>query len=116
MPGPVFRVRQGDEVHVTFVNGTALAHSIDFHAATTPWNIWYQPVVPGKTLRFTFVARSPGVFMYHCGTPPAFMHISSGMYGAIIVDPATPPARGFVLVESEFYTRPGPITTYPPEA
>lgn len=118
VPGPVFRVRQGDEVHVTFVNRTALAHSIDFHAATTPWNIWYQPVAPGKTLRFTFVARSPGVFMYHCGTPPAFMHISSGMYGAIIVDPATPlpPAREFALVESEFYTRPGPNTTYQPDA
>jgi nitrite reductase (NO-forming) len=109
VPGPVFHVRQGDEVHVTFQNRTPLAHSIDFHAATTPWNVWYQPVAPGKSLRFSFVARYPGVFMYHCGTPPAFMHISSGMYGAIIVDPATPlpPAREFALVESEFYAHPG---------
>lgn len=118
VPGPVFRVRQGDEVRVTFVNKSALAHSMDFHAATTPWNIWYQPVAPGKTLTFTFVAHHPGVFMYHCGTPPAFMHISSGMYGAIIIDPATPlpPAKEFALVESEFYTRPGSNNLYQPDA
>ncbi len=118
VPSPVMHVRQGDEVHVTFTNKTPLAHSIDFHAATTPWNVWYQPVMPGKSLSFTFVAKSPGVFMVHCGTPPAFMHISSGMYGAIIVDPATPlpPAREFALVESEFYTRPGNNNIYQSDA
>ncbi len=114
VPGPMFHVRQGDEVRVTFVNKTPMAHSVDFHAATTPWNVWYQPVAPGKSMTFSFTARDPGVFMYHCGTPPAFMHIGSGMYGAIIVDPATPlpPAREFALVESEFYVRPAANNTF----
>ncbi len=118
VPAPVIHVRQGDSVRVTFVNKGAAAHSIDFHAATTPWNVWYQPVAPGKSLTFSFVASHPGVFMYHCGTPPAFMHISSGMYGMIIVDPATPlpPAREFGLVESEFYTRPGAKGLYQVDA
>ncbi len=118
VPGPIFHVRQGDEVRVTFVNKTPMQHSVDFHAATTPWNVWYQPVNPGKSISFSFVPRYPGVFMYHCGTPPAFMHISSGMYGAIIVDPATPlpPAKEFVLVESEFYVHAGPNNTYQPDA
>jgi nitrite reductase (NO-forming) len=118
VPAPVIHVRQGDEVQVSFVNKTPMAHSIDFHAATTPWNVWYQPVAPGKTLKFSFVAKDPGVFMFHCGTPPAFMHISSGMYGAIIVDPATPlpPAREFALVESEFYVRQGPNNISQPDA
>ncbi|MHB8731147.1 MAG: multicopper oxidase domain-containing protein [bacterium] len=118
VPAPMIHVRQGDEVHVAFVNKTPLAHSIDFHAATTPWNVWYQPVASGKTLNFTFIAKDPGVFMFHCGTPPAFMHISSGMYGAIIVDPKTPlpAAREFGLVESEFYVRPGANNTYQPDA
>jgi nitrite reductase (NO-forming) len=117
VPGPLFHVRQGDEVRVTFVNKTPMAHSVDFHAATTPWNVWYQPVAPGKSLSFSFVAKYPGVFMYHCGTPPAFMHISSGMYGAVIVDPATPlpPAREFALVESEFYVRQGNNDMYQPD-
>jgi nitrite reductase (NO-forming) len=43
--------------------------------------------------------------MYHCGTPPVMHHIGSGMYGAIIVDPAQPlpPAKEYVLVQSELY-------------
>jgi nitrite reductase (NO-forming) len=118
VPAPVIHVRQGDEVRVSFVNKTPLAHSVDFHAATTPWNVWYQPVLSGKTLNFSFIAKYPGVFMFHCGTPPAFMHISSGMYGAVVVDPKTPlpPAKEFVLVQSEFYVRPGPNNTYQPDA
>ena len=117
VPAPIIHVRQGDEVHVTFQNKTPLAHSIDFHAATTPWNVWYQPVAPGKSLTFSFVAKYPGVFMFHCGTPPAFMHISSGMYGAVVVDPATPlpPAKEFALVESEFYVHQGANNTYQPD-
>lgn len=119
VPAPLIHVREGDEVRVTFVNKTPMSHSVDFHAATTPWNIWYQPVPPGKTETFSFTAKNPGVFMFHCGTPPAFMHISSGMYGAIIVDPKTtplPPAKEFGLVESEFYLRQGPNNTYTPDA
>jgi nitrite reductase (NO-forming) len=117
VPAPLIHVRQGDEVHVTFQNKTPLAHSIDFHAATTPWNVWYQPVAAGKSLTFSFVAKYPGVFMFHCGTPPAFMHISSGMYGAVVVDPATPmpPAKEFALVESEFYVHQGANNTYQPD-
>ncbi|MEO8624320.1 MAG: multicopper oxidase domain-containing protein, partial [bacterium] len=44
-------------------------------------------------------------FMSHCGTAPVLMHIGSGMFGAIIVSPAQPmpPAKEFVLVQSEFY-------------
>ncbi len=43
---------------------------------------------PGETRTFSFVARSPGVFLYHCGTSPVLMHIGMGMYGAILVEPA----------------------------
>jgi len=118
IPGPVLHVRQGDEVRVTFVNKMPQQHSMDFHAATTPWNVWYQPVNPGKSITFTFTPKYPGAFMYHCGTPPAFMHISSGMYGAIIVDPVKPlpPAKEFVLVESEFYVTAGANNAYQPDA
>ncbi|MGE5335422.1 MAG: multicopper oxidase domain-containing protein [Nitrososphaerota archaeon] len=107
VPGPVVRVRQGQTVNFTLVNNTGMAHSIDFHAAETPWSVNYQPVAAGKTFTFTWKANYPGVFMYHCGTPPVIEHIANGMYGAIIVDPATgwTPAKEYVLVQSEFYTR-----------
>jgi nitrite reductase (NO-forming) len=107
VPGPIIRVKQGQTINFTLVNGTAMAHSIDFHAAETPWNVNYQAVAAGKSFSFTWKASYPGIFMYHCGTPPVIEHIANGMYGAIIVDPASgwKPAHEFVLVQSEFYTR-----------
>lgn len=105
-PGPVLRVKVGDTIRFTLTNDSSLglSHSIDFHAAQTPWDVNYQPVAPGETLTFDWVARFPGVFMYHCGMPPVLHHIANGMYGAIIVEPeGLEPAREYVLVSSEFY-------------
>ncbi len=114
VPGPVLRVRQGQVVHFTLVNDGNMPHSIDFHAAQTPWNVNYQPVAPGKSLSFTWRANYPGMFMYHCGAPVTIYHMVNGMYGAIIVDPATgwTPAQEYVLVQSEFYTTQLPDGTY----
>jgi nitrite reductase (NO-forming) len=105
VPGPVIRVRQGQLVHFTLTNNSQMPHSIDFHAAQTPWSVNYQPVDPGKSFSFDFRANYPGVFMYHCGTPPAMVHMANGMYGAIIVEPKQgwSPAQEYVLVQSEFY-------------
>jgi nitrite reductase (NO-forming) len=114
VPGPIIRVRQGQTVHFTLTNDTLMPHSIDFHAAQTPWNVNYQPVAPGKSFSFDWRANYPGVFMYHCGTPPVMVHMANGMYGAIIVDPAGgwPAAREYVLVQSEFYTHLNPNGVY----
>lgn len=122
-PAPVIRVHLGDTVHFTLTNASTIGmqHSIDFHAAMTPWADLpatgqttltgnYQPVNPGDTKSFDWVAMFPGVFMYHCGVPPVLEHISNGMYGAIIVEPSSlPPEREFVLVSSEFYPTAKPI-------
>ncbi|MGZ8612618.1 MAG: multicopper oxidase domain-containing protein [Actinomycetota bacterium] len=106
-PGPVLRLNVGDTIRFTLRNESTLglAHSIDFHAAQTPWDENYQPVAPGESLTFDWVARFPGVFMYHCGVPPVLHHISNGMYGAIVVEPegGLEPAREYVLTSSEFY-------------
>jgi len=112
-PGPVIRVHVGDTIHFTLTNDSTIGmdHSIDFHAAQTPWDVNYQPVHPGQSASFDWVARFPGVFMYHCGTPPVLMHIANGMYGAIVVLPETPlpEAREFVLTQSEFYPGDKPV-------
>ena len=108
VPGPILHVRQGQNVHVTFVNDGAMQHSIDFHAAQVAPEIAYRSINPGGKLEFSFVAQVPGVFIYHCGTPPVLQHIGNGMYGAIIVDPliSLPQADvSYVLVESEWYTQ-----------
>ena len=107
VPGPVIRVKQGDQVHVVLVNQSPITHSIDFHAARIPMNRGFALVNPGDSLSFEFEARDPGVFMVHCGTPPVLMHIMQGMYLPIIVDPRggwpTHADKEFILVQSEFY-------------
>jgi nitrite reductase (NO-forming) len=111
VPGPVIHAQVGDTINVTLTNKAMMGHSIDFHAALAPPNIAYQTVQPGKTLHFSWIARYPGAFLYHCGTPPVLAHISNGMYGAIIIDPKDgwgSDAQSFVLVQSEFYPSPYP--------
>ena len=105
-PGPIVHVREGQTVEFTLVNGGAIPHSMDFHAARIAPNKAFVDVAPGESFTFRFKATDPGVFMYHCGTKPVLAHIANGMYGAIVVDPATPlpkADREYVLVASEWY-------------
>src|SRR6266536_3361997 len=89
VPGPIIHVRQGQLVHTTITNDGSMGHSIDFHAAQTPWNVNYQEIPAGTSFTINKRADYPGVFMYHCGTPTVIDHMANGMYGTIIVDPAT---------------------------
>ena len=105
-PGPILHVRQGQTVQMTLTNGGTIPHSIDFHAARIAPNLAFKDVAPGDSFTFRFKANDPGVFMYHCGTKPVLAHIANGMYGALVVDPATPLPRAdheYVLVASEWY-------------
>ncbi len=113
-PGPILHVRQGQTVEMTLTNGGSIPHSIDFHAARIAPNLAFKDVAPGKSFTFRFTANDPGVFMYHCGTKPVLAHIANGMYGALVVDPATPLPkvdRSYVLVASEWYLNGDGVTT-----
>ena len=107
-PGPVLRGKIGDIFTITLVNKGTMGHSIDFHASKVAWNDEMRTINPGESLVYQFEAKFSGAFMYHCGTAPVAAHIANGMYGALLVDPATPrpSAREFVLVQSEFYLGP----------
>jgi nitrite reductase (NO-forming) len=112
IPGPVFRVVEGDTVDVTFrVDPSANAHhSLDFHSAKTAPDKSFRTIEPGEELQWSFVAKYPGAYMYHCGTPRILMHIGAGMYGAMIVDPRRgwPEAQELVFVQSDLYLKDGP--------
>jgi len=111
VPGPAIRVRQGDRVRVTVVNQASMPHSIDFHAARVPMNVDFRMIMPRDSISFEFVARDPGAYLVHCGTPPVLLHLMQGMYLPIIVDPKGGwPGKAdkeFVLVQSEFYVQRG---------
>jgi len=109
VPGPMIRVRQGDTVELTIKNHPAnkTPHNIDLHAVTGPGGgAKYSVVLPGQSATFRFKALHPGVFVYHCAVPPVPMHISSGMYGLIVVEPpeGLPPVdREFYVMQGDFY-------------
>lgn len=106
VPGPVLRGKVGDRFEITLVNKGEIDHSIDFHASKVAWNKEMASIKPGESKQYNFEAKHSGIFMYHCGTPPALHHIGNGMHGAIIIDPPNLPAvdKEYVLVQSEFYT------------
>ncbi|MCK9469161.1 MAG: multicopper oxidase domain-containing protein [Porticoccaceae bacterium] len=113
VPGPLVRVKQGDVVNFTLLNdpGNEQSHSMDFHAARADVLDEFEEIKPGDTKQFTFKAEYPGVFIYHCGADSMAEHISRGMYGVIIVDPAEgysesfpKPDREYVLVQGDIFT------------
>ena len=112
IPGPVVRIAEGDEVDFTLVNPkeNKNSHSMDFHAAVVDVLKEFGPAKPGESKHYTFKAKYPGVFMYHCGADPMVQHIARGMYGAILVDPKggytkdyPKPDREYVIIQGQFF-------------
>lgn len=110
VPGPMVRVRQGDTINLTFKNPSenSLPHNVDFHAVYGPGGGAVDTMTaPGGTSKITFRAMYPGAFIYHCAIPNLDYHISSGMFGMILVEPpeGLPPVdREFYVGQHEVYT------------
>ena len=117
VPSPVIRVTEGDRIDFTLKNTGTLQHSMDFHAAKISWSKHYQAVDVGEEASFSWTAKIPGVFMYHCGVPPVLLHVGQGQHGMVIVDPKDrsllPPAREFALCQTDLYPgKNGEISDY----
>jgi nitrite reductase (NO-forming) len=111
VPGPMLRMRMGDTMELRLTNEIAsiLPHSIDLHAVTGPGGgAEFSQTLAGETSIFNFTALQPGLYIYHCATASIGHHISSGMYGLILVEPeeGLPPVdREFYVVQGEIYTQ-----------
>ncbi len=106
-------MRVGDtvEVHLKNNENSVMMHNVDFHAATGPGGgAGATSANPGEERAVTFKALSPGLYVYHCAVPPVAMHISSGMYGLILVEPE----GGLPPVDREFYVMQGEIYSEEP--
>lgn len=102
VPGPMIRVRQGDTVHLTLTNPSTNrdVHNVDLHAVYGPGGgAESMMVVPGQSASIEFKVLYPGAFIYHCAVPALDFHISSGMYGMILVEPE----EGLPPVDHELY-------------
>jgi nitrite reductase (NO-forming) len=90
-----------------------MPHSMDFHAGMVAMTDKWRVIQAGESIRFQFVANYPGIFIYHCGSPPVLQHMAMGQYGVVVVSPRegyptdAEVDREYVIVQSEFYLKPG---------
>jgi FtsP/CotA-like multicopper oxidase with cupredoxin domain len=99
VPGPTLIVTEGQPVTVTLTNNlpTAAGNTSilfpGFNVTTSGGvtGLLTQEAAPGGTVTYTFTASSPGTRAYYSGTQ-GDLQVEMGLYGAVIVLPASPPA------------------------
>lgn len=98
VPGPTFRVQEGDWVWVDFTNANDEMHTIHWHGLILDYRmdgvpyLGQDPVMRGERYRYVFRAEPYGTHFYHChfGTS---MHMQAGMYGAFIIERPNDPVH-----------------------
>jgi len=99
IPGPTLVVTEGQSVTVTLTNNlptaagntSILFPGFNVTATNGVAGLLTQEAPPGGTVTYTFTATSPGTRAYYSGTQ-GDLQVEMGLYGAIIVLPATAPA------------------------
>ena len=95
-PGPILRVRQGDEIAVTFENQTGQSSSVHWHGIRIANSmdgvpgLTQSPVPDNEEFEYRFVAPDAGTFWYHSHSR-SWEQVARGLYGALIVEETTPP-------------------------
>jgi FtsP/CotA-like multicopper oxidase with cupredoxin domain len=97
VPGPTLQVDDGDQVEIVLHNQLPESTSIHFHGLQTPnamdgtTEVTQDPVKPGETFTYRFVAHGPAVGMYH-SHHDAVKQVPNGLAGAILVGHQPVPA------------------------
>jgi FtsP/CotA-like multicopper oxidase with cupredoxin domain len=91
-PGPLLSVTEGDKVRAIFKNNLRETTGVHFHGQRIPNamdgvpHITQEPIQPGASFTYEFVARTPGSHMYH-SHHNATDQVGRGLLGAFIVQP-----------------------------
>jgi len=91
IPAPTLRWREGDTVTIRVTNRLNVSTSIHWHGIILPYQmdgvpgVSFSGIVPGETFTYRFKVQQSGTYWYHSHS--GFQE-QTGMYGAIIVDPA----------------------------
>jgi FtsP/CotA-like multicopper oxidase with cupredoxin domain len=115
VPGPTLRCREGEQLRIRFVNGSAHPHTVHFHGLHASVMDGVPGVgegrgagliEPGESYTYEFGADPFGLHLYHCHVTPLASHISRGLYGAFVIDPkgGRPAADELVMVMNGFDT------------
>ncbi len=96
LPAPTLRWREGDTVTIRVKNRLAEASSIHWHGIILPFQMDGVPglsfagIAPGQTFTYRFKVQQSGTYWYHSHSG---MQEATGVYGAIIIDPAQPDSQ-----------------------
>lgn len=92
VPGPTFKVKQGDKVTINFENDINMDTTIHAHGLRqdvkmdgTP-DSSQPPIKPGQTFKYEWSFPDAGIYWYHPHIREDYQQ-GGGMYGAVIVEP-----------------------------
>ena len=95
-PGPVLRVKQGDELRVLLKNSIHQPTSLHWHgiritnAMDGVPGLTQEPVSPGQTFEYRFRCPDAGTFWYHPHKQSS-EQVARGLHGILIVEEESPP-------------------------
>jgi FtsP/CotA-like multicopper oxidase with cupredoxin domain len=90
VPGPTLKAEIGEKLRVVIKNELPESTAIHFHGLLTPNSmdgvpdITQEPIKPGATFTYEFVAKGPAVGMYH-SHQNAVVQVPNGMAGAFLI-------------------------------
>jgi FtsP/CotA-like multicopper oxidase with cupredoxin domain len=116
VPGPMIRVTEGDKVRIIVTNQLPEPTTIHWHGVEVPNamdgvpGLTQDPIQPGETFTYEFVAKPAGTYMYHSHYD-GDIQVGAGLYAPFIIDPkepeANPPTVDKTLMLSEWLVRDG---------
>ena len=111
VPGPLIRLREGQNVKINVTNHLREDTSIHWHGLLVPFQmdgvpgISFPGIKPGQTFAYDFPVRQAGTYWYHSHSG---LQEQQGHYGPLVIDPAgsEPVAydRDYILLLSDFTT------------
>ncbi len=109
LPGPLIRLREGQDVEIAVTNRLAEQSSIHWHGLLLPFQMDGVPGVsfpgidPGETFTYKFPIIQSGTYWYHSHSG---MQEAMGLFGPLVIDPAgaerAPSDREHILVLSDW--------------
>ncbi|AIT79186.1 copper resistance system multicopper oxidase [Novosphingobium pentaromativorans] len=97
IPGPLLRLKEGQNLVVDLVNDSSMGTSIHWHGLLVPFlmdgvpGVTMAAVEPGERFRYEFPIRQAGTYWWHAHT----LQEPMGHYGPIIIDPAGEEAHSY---------------------
>ncbi len=109
IPGPLIRLKEGQEVTLNVTNHLKEVSSIHWHGILLPSHldgvpgVSFSGIEPGTTFTYRFLVKQSGTYWYHSHSGGQELQ---GMYGAMILDPIEPEPfqydRDYVVMLSEW--------------